>query len=125
MASKDGRSDAGRPLRLVRADLAEVVLVCRKCSKKLDGGFGPSGDQRLAKALRRALDDRPGTSKRKGRKAISRVIEVDCLDLCPRRAIVALRADRPSDWVLVPAGAAMAEVLDTLGLAQRARREVL
>ena len=33
----------------------EVVLVCRKCSKKLDGGFGPDGDKTLKKALRRYL----------------------------------------------------------------------
>ena len=47
----------------VRSNWQNAVLVCRKCSKKLDGGFGPDGDERLAKALRKRL------SLKKGRKA--------------------------------------------------------
>ena len=36
----------------------DVVLVCRKCQKKLNGGFGPDGDKTLKKALKKYL--RPG-----------------------------------------------------------------
>lgn len=35
-------------IKRVRAEWREVVLVCRKCSKKLDGGFGAKGNKRLA-----------------------------------------------------------------------------
>ena len=31
----------------VRARWSRAVLVCGKCSRKLDGGFGPDGDQPL------------------------------------------------------------------------------
>ena len=47
------------------------MLVCRKCSKKLDGGFGKDGEERLAKALRRHL------SLKKGRKAAAGIIGDD------------------------------------------------
>ena len=66
-----------KPFKRARSGWTEVVLVCRKCSKKLDGGFGDNGDQRLAKVLRK----RGGG---KGRKAQLGVIEVDCLTSAQR-----------------------------------------
>jgi predicted metal-binding protein len=101
-----------KPIKRVRADWSEVVLVCRKCSKKLDGGFGADGDQRLAKALRKAIG-----AKGKGRKARAAVIEVDCLDVCPKGAVVAVRASAPGDWAVVPRGAPIQSVVERLGLA--------
>ncbi|AVQ04496.1 hypothetical protein B7G68_16240 [Caulobacter segnis] len=101
-------------MKRVKADWAEVVLVCRKCSKKLKGGFGENGDQKLAKALRRALG-----AKGAGRKAASGVIEVDCLDVCPKGAVVAVRASAPGDWAVVPRGATISAVIESLGLAER------
>ena len=55
----------------VKADWRDVVLVCRKCSKKLDGGFGADGEKTLAKALRKALEqpERPGFSQIKPRNS--------------------------------------------------------
>lgn len=53
-------------IKQVRAEWNDVVLVCRKCSRKLDGGFGADGDQKLAKALRKAMG-----AKGKGRKALA------------------------------------------------------
>lgn len=44
-----------RAVKTLRADWTDIVLVCRKCSKKLKGGFGADGDERFAKALRTAL----------------------------------------------------------------------
>ena len=105
-----------REVRHLAADLATVILVCRKCSKKLKGGFGEDGDEKLAKVLRRAL---AAGRSRKALKARQAVIEVDCLDLCPKQAVVALRADRPDDWVLVPKGTALPEILGHLGLPAR------
>ena len=99
-----------KAMKRVKADWEEVVLVCRKCSKKLDGGFGKKGDQPLAKTLRKALG-----LKGKGRKAAGAVIEVDCLDICPKRAVVVLRASAPGEWVVVPEGADVEEVVGWLG----------
>lgn len=103
-----------KPIKRVKADWAEVVLVCRKCSKKLEGGFGENGDQKLAKALRKALG-----AKGTGRKAGAAVIEVDCLDVCPKGAIVVVRGSRPKEWAIVPRGATIAAVVDRLELVER------
>jgi predicted metal-binding protein len=104
---------SSKSLKRIKADWSEVVLVCRKCSRKLDGGFGKKGDQSLAKALRKTLG-----AKDKGRKADLAVIEVDCLDICPKDAVVALRAGAPGEWVVVPKGTALPEVAARLGLAK-------
>lgn len=100
-----------KPIKRVKADWNEVVLVCRKCSKKLKGGFGDDGDQKLAKALRKAIG-----AKGKGRKSSAVVIEVDCLDVCPKGAVVAVRASAPNEWAVVPRGTSMAAVVEKLGL---------
>lgn len=101
-----------RPIKRVKADWREVVLVCRKCSKKLKGGgFGVDGDQKLSKALRKAIG-----AKGKGRRAGAAVIEVDCLDVCPKDAVVVVRASTPGEWTVVPRGAAMNAVAERLGL---------
>ncbi len=100
-----------KSIKRVKADWSEVVLVCRKCSKKLDGGFGDDGDQKLAKALSKAIG-----AKGKGRKARAAVIEVDCLDVCPKGAVVAVRASAPKDWAVVPRGTSIQNVIERLGL---------
>ena len=101
--------------RQVAADWREVVLVCRKCARKLDGGFGPDGDQGFAKVLRRALDgDAPRNAKARRRPVA--VMEVGCLDICPKRAVVVVKGSAPQALVLVPEGAAMPEVMARLGL---------
>ncbi len=98
-----------KPFKRARSDWTDVVLVCRKCSKKLDGGFGESGDQKLAKTLRKQVGG-------KGRKAKVGVIEVGCFDVCPKNAVVAVRASNPGDWVVVPRGASTRAVTVRLGL---------
>jgi len=100
-----------KSIKRVKADWSDVVLVCRKCSKKLDGGFGDDGDQKLAKALRKAIG-----AKGKGRKAKAAVIEVDCLDVCPKGAVVAVRASAPKEWAVVPRGTPIKSVVERLGL---------
>lgn len=102
-----------KPIKRVKAEWTEVVLVCRKCSKKLNGGFGEDGDQKLAKALRKAVG-----AKGKGRKAWISVLEVDCLDVCPKDAVVALRASAPSDWAVVRRGTPIEAVVERLELAR-------
>lgn len=85
-------------VKAAKAHWRGAVLVCAKCSKKVDGGFGPKGGERLAKALRRA----PGFGK--GRKATVGVVEVKCLGLCPKNAVTVVDTHRPDAWLVVPAG---------------------
>lgn len=86
-------------MKHVRASWSDAVLVCAKCSKKLDGGFGAKGKQSLAKALRKHL------GLKKGRKGAAGIVEVPCLKLCPRGAVTVVDGNRPGDWLVVPAGA--------------------
>jgi predicted metal-binding protein len=100
----------GRLKDQVRSNWQQAVLVCRKCSKKLDGGFGPRGDERLAKALRRHL------SIKKGRKAAAGIIEVDCLGVCPKGAVTVVNGAASRDWLLVRPDADLDMLASELGL---------
>ncbi|NWK95488.1 hypothetical protein DM806_07355 [Sphingobium lactosutens] len=95
----------------VRSNWQNAVLVCRKCSKKLDGGFGPRGDERLGKALRKHL------SLRKGRKAAAGIIEVNCLGVCPKGAVTVVNGADSRDWLLVRPDVDLDELAGRLGLA--------
>jgi predicted metal-binding protein len=97
--------------RTVRANWSGAVLVCRKCSKKIDGGFGPKGRTPLAKALRKQL------GLKRGRKAAVGIVEVKCLGVCPRNAVTVVDAVMPDRWRIVPAGADLDRVAEQLGLA--------
>ncbi|MEC3912020.1 (2Fe-2S) ferredoxin domain-containing protein [Sphingobium sp. CR2-8] len=103
-AGSDGLKDH------VRSNWANVVLVCRKCSKKLDGGFGPDGGDRLAKALRKHL------SLKKGRKGAAGIMEVSCLGICPKGAVTVVDGAASRDWLLVRPGADLDELTQALGL---------
>ena len=96
-------------LKGVRSNWSNTVLVCKKCSKKLDGGFGPKGRTPLAKALRQEL------GLKKGRKGALGVVEVKCLGVCPKGAVTVVNGAAPGAWMLVEAGAALSEVADTIG----------
>lgn len=94
----------------VRSNWANAVLVCAKCSKKLDGGFGPKGKAPLAKALRKHL------SLKKDRKAEAGIVEVKCLGVCPRGAVTVVNGAASREWLLVPEGADLDDVAAELGL---------
>ena len=87
----------------------EVVLVCKKCSRKLDGGFGDGGGEKLRSSLKSAL-------RARGRRREVRVAEIGCLGLCPKKAVSVLRGGQPGNIYAVPVGAAMDEVIERLGL---------
>lgn len=93
-----------RPIKRVAAGWTDVVLVCRKCSKKL-------GDERLAKALRRALD-----LPKDARKGSVGIVETGCFDVCPKGAVVVVKADRPDDWLVIPRGTPMDAIIARLDL---------
>lgn len=94
----------------VSSNWKTAVLVCRKCSKKLHGGFGPGGTRPLAKALRRHL------SLKKGRKARAGVIEVGCLGVCPKGAVTVVNGGDSREWILVKPGADMDDLARELAL---------
>ena len=87
----------------------DILLVCRKCSKKLDGGFGPSGEQTLPRAVKHAL-------RESGRRRTVRIIETKCLGLCPKGAVTVLAARTPGAMLAVPKGTDAARLLATLPL---------
>ncbi len=89
----------------------DTIVVCGKCSRKLDGGFGAKGRQPLAKALRKRL----GLGR--GRKAAVGVVETKCLGVCPKRAVVVGRA---GGWLVVPAGTSVECVAAELALGRSA-----
>lgn len=99
-----------RGLKTVRSDWANTLLVCKKCSKKIGGGFGPKGKTGLAKALRAEFD------VAKGRKGSLGIIEVKCLGVCPKGAVTVVNGAAPGEWLLVREGLPMAAVAAELGL---------
>lgn len=84
------------------------MLVCGKCSKKLDGGFGAKGGTGLAKALR----GEPGFGK--GRKADVGVVEVRCLGICPKNAVAVVDTRAPGRWRIIPRDADVAALAAAL-----------
>ncbi len=96
--------------RKVRSRWSGTVLVCRKCSKKLSGGFGPEGKRPLAKALRKHL------ALGKGPKARAGIVEVSCLDICPKRAVTVVDTRYPDQWLIVRPGANLDALAHELGL---------
>ncbi len=95
---------------VVRSNWKTAVLVCRKCSKKVDGGFGPKGNQPLAKALKKHL------SLKKGRKGDAGILEVSCLGICPKGAVTVVNGASSRDWLLVRPGADLDALSVELGL---------
>ncbi len=92
------------------APFHDLVLVCRKCSGKLDGrGFGPDGDLTLRETLKIHIREH-------GLKGVLRAVETDCLDLCPEGRVSVMRIASPHEIVPVPPGTGVAAVLERLGL---------
>jgi predicted metal-binding protein len=66
----------------IRPRRAPPILLCRKCLKRVDDG------SKLKHALKSELKRR---SKERGIKR-PRVILTDCMDICPKRAVVVASA---------------------------------
>ena len=97
-------------LKHVPSAWSGAVLVCGKCSKKIDGGFGKKGRTPLAKVLRKIL------GLKKGRKGAAGIVEVKCLGVCPRGAVTVVNGAQAREWLLVPEGADLDGVAQELGL---------
>lgn len=91
-------------MRSIEAKWSDVLLVCRKCGKKLDGGFGKKDRVSLERLLK-------GQMKGKG---APRVLAVPCMDICPKGAVVVVKGSDPRQVHLVPAGAPVAGVIAAL-----------
>jgi hypothetical protein len=81
-----------------------LVLLCGKCARKLEGGYGPDGKARLKAALRREL-------KAAELRRDIRLVETRCLGVCPKKATTMIVADRPGEVLVVPQAAPLADVL--------------
>ena len=79
-----------------------VLIVCRKCGKKLDGGFGRKRKESLKSALR------------PHRQRDIRICEAACLGVCPRGGVTALNATHPGTIHVSPAGTDAAAAMQTL-----------
>ena len=104
-------------MKYVKSDWTDVVLVCRKCAKKLKGGFGPEGKLSLSKALSTEVSKRDGgkPAKKLRRKGASvAIVEVSCLDICPKNGAVVIGARDPKRWRVIAPGEDTGALLDEL-----------
>lgn len=85
-------------------------MICRKCGKKISGGFGPRQRTRLDKALRDAL----GSGK--GRRGTLGLMQIGCLDICPKNAVTVALGSTPDTLYVIRKGTPIDEVVDILGL---------
>ena len=91
-------------VRTLPSKWGPVALVCKKCGKKLGGGFGRKGKLGLAETVERTL-------KEEGRRRAVRVVEGGCLAVCPKGAVTVALGDRV---LVVDAGTEAAEVIRTI-----------
>lgn len=103
-------NDAVRDVRLRRhrSKWREIVLICDKCTRKVDGGFGKKGRTSLRKLLRRKL------KLAKGRRAAIGLIETGCFGLCPKDAVTVALGSEPEALYVLPAGTSFGDL--ALGL---------
>ena len=90
----------------VQTGWTDAFLICRKCSRKLDGGFGPDGELSLRRAMRGAL-------RASGQRGQLGLIEVACLGVCPKRAVTTARASQPGTLLIVPVGTPPERLLES------------
>jgi predicted metal-binding protein len=84
-----------------------VVLLCGKCARKMDGGYGRNGKEKLRNVLREAF-------RENGHRRDVRIIETRCMGVCPRQAVTALNASRPARILTIPKGTAGNEAMTQL-----------
>lgn len=99
-----------RNIRAIGQAATSIVAICRKCGKKLGGGFSDGGKQPLGKVLRRELEHRSP------RQARVRLVETRCLKLCPKGAVAVLDSRDPRHILVIAARTPVAEVAARLGL---------
>jgi predicted metal-binding protein len=96
-----------QPLNTIATDWTDLVLICRKCSRKLDGGFGADGDETLRRALRGAL-------RRRALRGTIGLVEGDCFGVCPKRAVTVARGSHADEFLIVPENFSADALLDRM-----------
>ncbi len=97
-------------IRTVATRSRTLVAICRKCGKKLGGGFGDGGSKSLAKALRHDLD------LPKWKRSPVRIVETRCMKLCPKGAVAVTTSGDASLVHVVPKRTPVGQVATHLGL---------
>ena len=88
----------------IAANWSHAILICRKCGKKKQNRcFGPTRKP-LAKALKTEI------GAKKGRKAKLGIVEVGCLDICPKQGVVVVDSRTPGQWRIVTCDADISEL---------------
>jgi predicted metal-binding protein len=96
-----------RPVEARQTPWKTILLICGKCARKMDGGYGPKGKDSLRMALRTALK-----VSEYGRSV--RIIETRCMGICPKKGVTAVNASRPDMIATVPKGTGMEETISLL-----------
>ena len=96
-----------REIRTLPTPWQSIILLCGKCARKLDGGYGPEKDATLRSALRMAL-------KEAGHRRDVRIIETRCMGICPKKAVTVVNASRPGIIFVIPVSTPPAEVLKAI-----------
>lgn len=97
-------------IRTVPTRSQTLVAICRKCGRKIGGGFGDDGTASLAKALKKHLD------LPKWKRSPVRIVETGCMKLCPRGAVAMVTSGEVSLVYVVPENTPVAAVATRLGL---------
>ncbi len=97
-------------IRTVATRSRTLVAICRKCGKKLGGGFGDGASKPLAKALKQHLD------LPKWKRSPVRIVETGCMKLCPKGAVATTTSNDASLVYVIPAATPLADVAARLGL---------
>ena len=84
-----------------------VILLCGKCARKMDGGYGPKAKETLRAVLRDAF-------RANGHHREFRIIETRCMGICPNKAVTALNASRPDRILTIPRYTAAEEAMARL-----------
>jgi predicted metal-binding protein len=83
----------------------ETILICRKCGKRLGGGFGKDGKATLRAALRQEL-------RKHGRRRSVRLIETGCFGICPKKGVTVGLGSAAGELLVVGKGAELSRLLD-------------
>ena len=109
VALKTGCDDSAE-IKSIQVAWSDMLVICRKCSKKLHGGFGPAGEHNLRQVLKTGL-------RQAGRRQAVRIVETKCLGLCPKGAVAVIAVRSPGVMLVIPAGVEPAALLAMLPLA--------
>ena len=95
------------PIRARSTPWKAVILLCGKCARKMDGGYGLNGKDKLRTVLREAF-------REKGRRRDVRIIETRCMGICPKKAVTAMNVSRHDKIFTIPTGTAAYDMMAQL-----------